>query len=185
MYFKSLNRSFFVQIGRGTLYVKCFENGNWLKTKTDVGISDDYRVKSIQVISSSVDTNGWMQEEFSKKIDPLNHPRGVIISDFEVFEMTLRAVLRKLTDKWYVTTAIFIMNLDYEPEGGITEIERRAIRDSAEHCGAKEVYIISKRFNYDETILEELYSLLISASGKSSKRRPKLVSESNFSKLLE
>ncbi len=140
-------------------------------------------MKNIQVLSSNVDTNGWMQEEFTKQVDPLNHPRA-ILSEFEVFEITLKAVVKKLKDKWFLESAVFVMSWDYEPEGGITEIERRAIRDSAEHCGAKVVYIISKRFDYDERMLEKWNSVLVKSYGKSSKKRDKILSQSNLIDLL-
>lgn len=71
------------------------------------------------------------------------------------------------------------------PERGITEVELRALRDSAEHSGAREVHIISKRFNYNERKLDELYHLLIKVSRKSTKKRSKLLPENGIIELLK
>ncbi len=68
--------------------------------------------------------------------------KGGIITDFNAFEMMLRSLIRKALGK--TGKGIFMPSLktcclipDYS-----TEVEIRAVRDSMEHAGAREVYMI-------------------------------------------
>lgn len=61
------------------------------------------------------------------------------IADFEITESMLRLLIRSVTPSWrYVRKVVVCV-----PQG-ITEVEKRAVRDSCEHAGAREVYLISE-----------------------------------------
>jgi rod shape-determining protein MreB len=63
-----------------------------------------------------------------------------VIADFEVTEAMLRYFIRKAHNrKWIVRPRIII-----SVPSGITEVEKRAVRDSAEAAGAREVYLIEE-----------------------------------------
>lgn len=62
-----------------------------------------------------------------------------VIADFEITEGMLRAFIRKISPQWQPARRVVIC-----VPSGITEVEKRAVRDSAEHAGAKEVYLISE-----------------------------------------
>src|SRR4030095_2698530 len=51
----------------------------------------------------------------------------------------LRHLIRKVHPSWLPSRRIVI-----SVPSGITEVEKRAVRDTAEHAGAKEVYLISE-----------------------------------------
>ncbi len=60
-----------------------------------------------------------------------------VIADFEVTEAMLRYFIRKAHNrKWVVRPRIII-----SVPSGITEVEKRAVKDSATHAGAREVYL--------------------------------------------
>ncbi|NLB66509.1 MAG: rod shape-determining protein [Lentisphaerae bacterium] len=63
-----------------------------------------------------------------------------VIADFEVTEAMLRYFIRKAHNrKWVVRPRIII-----SVPSGITEVEKRAVKDSAGHAGAREVYLIEE-----------------------------------------
>jgi len=63
-----------------------------------------------------------------------------VIADFEVTEKMLRAFIRKSQKKKLFIRPRIVIAVP----SGITEVERRAVRDSAEHAGAREVFLISE-----------------------------------------
>lgn len=71
-----------------------------------------------------------------KTIRPL---RDGVIADFEIAEGMLRAFIRKVSSSWQPARRVVVC-----VPSGITEVEKRAVRDSCEHAGAKEVHLIAE-----------------------------------------
>ncbi|WP_421775071.1 rod shape-determining protein [Gracilimonas sp.] len=81
-----------------------------------------------------------MHEKTHNKIRTVRPLRDGVIADFEVAEQMIRGMIKKVKMKWYSTTRQMVICVP----SGITEVERRAVRDSAEHAGAKEVYLVDE-----------------------------------------
>src|SRR5688500_3650590 len=62
-----------------------------------------------------------------------------VIADIENAEGMMRAIIRTISPSWQPARRIVIC-----VPSGITEVEKRAVRDSAEHAGAKEVHLIAE-----------------------------------------
>jgi rod shape-determining protein MreB len=60
-----------------------------------------------------------------------------VIADFEIAEAMLRAFIRRVSSGWFPPRRVIVC-----VPVGITEVEKRAVRDSAEHAGAREVYLL-------------------------------------------
>lgn len=65
--------------------------------------------------------------------------RDGAIADFEITEGMLRAFIRKVSVSWQPARRMVVC-----VPSGITEVEKRAVRDSCEHAGAKEVHLIAE-----------------------------------------
>ncbi|MDP4834059.1 MAG: rod shape-determining protein, partial [Schleiferiaceae bacterium] len=64
-----------------------------------------------------------------------------VIADFVASEHMIREMIKSipaLKNKWFVPSLRMVICIP----SGITEVEKRAVRDSAEHANAKEVYLI-------------------------------------------
>jgi rod shape-determining protein MreB len=74
-----------------------------------------------------------------KDIRTIRPLKDGVIADFEIAEGMLRAFIRKISSSWQPSRRIVVC-----VPSGITEVEKRAVRDSAEHAGAKEVHLIAE-----------------------------------------
>lgn len=62
-----------------------------------------------------------------------------VIADFEIAEGMLREFIKKIHSSWLPSRRIVI-----SVPSGVTEVEKRAVRDSAEHAGAREVHLLAE-----------------------------------------
>ncbi len=81
-----------------------------------------------------------MHEKTHKKIRTVRPLRDGVIADFEVAEHMIRGMIKSVKVSWYSSTRKMVVCVP----SGITEVEKRAVRDSAEHAGAKEVYLVDE-----------------------------------------
>lgn len=63
-----------------------------------------------------------------------------VIADFEITEAMLRYFIRKVQSNRMMIRPRIIISVP----SGITEVEKRAVKDSATHAGAREVYLIEE-----------------------------------------
>lgn len=78
-----------------------------------------------------------MQGREHREIKVSRPMRDGVIADFEIAEGMIRAFIKKVSSGVFSSRRIVVAI-----PSGVTEVEKRAVRDSAEHAGAKEVHLL-------------------------------------------
>ncbi len=81
-----------------------------------------------------------MQGREHKEIKVTRPMRDGVIADFEIAEGMIRAFIKRVNGGSFMASRRVIVAVP----SGVTEVEKRAVRDSAEHAGAKEVHLIAE-----------------------------------------
>lgn len=80
-----------------------------------------------------------MQGREHREIRVTRPMRDGVIADFEIAEGMIRAFIKKISPNTFSSKRIVIA-----VPSGVTEVEKRAVRDAAEHAGAKEVHLVAE-----------------------------------------
>ena len=80
-----------------------------------------------------------MQGREHREISVTRPMRDGVIADFEIAEGMIRAFIKKVKVGTLSSRRVVVA-----VPSGVTEVEKRAVRDSAEHAGAKEVHLIAE-----------------------------------------
>jgi rod shape-determining protein MreB len=81
-----------------------------------------------------------MHERTHKDLETIRPLKDGVIADFDVAEQMIKRLIQKVQTKWYTNIRRMVVCVP----SGITEVEKRAVRDSAEHAGARQVYLIDE-----------------------------------------
>ena len=81
-----------------------------------------------------------MEGRTPERIEAIRPLKDGVVADFEVTEQLLRAFIRKVQKNRFLVRPKIVICVP----SGITEVEKRAVRDSAERVGAREVYLITE-----------------------------------------
>lgn len=124
-------------IDLGTANTVIFMNDKKVIDEPSVVAIDKVTNKMIAVGSKAKE----MHERTSANIKTIRPLKDGVIADFEAAEMMIRGFIKQVNSKHH---SIFTPNLKVVVgiPSGSTEVEIRAVRDSSEHAGARDVYLI-------------------------------------------
>jgi rod shape-determining protein MreB len=101
-------------------------------------VAQDSRTGKVIAVGKEAQMMHGKSHEGIKTIRPL---KDGVIADFNASEHMIREMIKSipgLKNKFFTPSLRMVICIP----SGITEVEKRAVRDSAEHAGAKEVYLI-------------------------------------------
>ena len=81
-----------------------------------------------------------MYEKTNDQISTIRPLRDGVIADFDACEAMIRGLIKKVSNRNRIFTPSLRMVIGVP--SGSTEVEKRAVRDSAEHAGGRDVYLI-------------------------------------------
>lgn len=123
-------------IDLGTANTLIYMQGKGIVLNEPSIVAFDRNTKKIVSIGNEArDMVGKTHSEI-RTIRPL---KDGVIADFEIAEGMLRAFIKRISAGWFSNRRIVIC-----VPSGITEVEKRAVRDSAEHAGSREVHLIAE-----------------------------------------
>ncbi len=125
-----------VAIDLGTANTLVWMKGKGIVLNEPSIVAFDRTTKNIIAVGHEANA---MVGKTHKEIRTIRPLKDGVIADFEIAEGMLRAFIRKVSQSWQPVRRVVIC-----VPSGITEVEKRAVRDSAEHAGAKEVYLIAE-----------------------------------------
>eukprot|EP01132_Coremiostelium_polycephalum_P000276 gene276-361_t len=83
-----------------------------------------------------------MHEKTHENIKTIKPLKDGVIANYQAAELMIRGMIKMVhNNKWKVFNPLFHRMVICIPSG-ITDVEKRAVKDSAEHTGAKEVHMI-------------------------------------------
>ncbi|MGB2768326.1 MAG: rod shape-determining protein [Candidatus Zixiibacteriota bacterium] len=101
-------------------------------------------VVAIEVFSKKVLAVGSAAKEMVGRtpgeIEAIRPLKDGVIADFEITEKLLSNFIRRVVRHRYLMKPRIVISVP----SGITEVEKRAVRDSAENAGAREVFLIQE-----------------------------------------
>ncbi len=125
-----------IAIDLGTANTLIIHNDKVVVDEPSIVAIDRSTTKVIAVGKKAMQMHGKTHENI-KTNRPL---KDGVIADFQAAEHMIREMVKMINPKKRVFNPSLKMVICIP--SGITEVEKRAVRDSAEHAGAKEVYLI-------------------------------------------
>src|SRR5664279_5257399 len=130
--------NFFTQeiaIDLGTANTLIIHNDVVVVNEPSIVALDRNNPKNIPAVSKTV----LMHEKTHESIRTVRPLKDGVIADFNAAELMIREMIKKIYPKKPLFPPSWRMMICIP--SSITEVEKRAVRDSAEQAGAKEVYL--------------------------------------------
>ncbi len=136
-FFSYLSKDLAIDLGTANTLIYLRGKGIILREPSVVAIQEDGRFKKVLAVG---DEAKKMLGKTPGKIKAIRPLREGVIADFEVTEAMIRYFIQKVHNRGYLVKPRIIISVP----SGTTQVERRAVKESAESAGAREVYLIEE-----------------------------------------
>lgn len=140
----------YVQLSSERLTLRNAKTGEIVSDVPEVAFT---RKPKLSIVGYGIEARLHKSEPTVEVINPFAHPRS-IVSDFSAGEQLLKAFLRRLQgSSIFAVSPKVVMHPLGDPDGGLTQIEVRALREMAMGAGASGVVIWQGRKLTDQELL--------------------------------
>ena len=134
---------YYVRINRERIAARDVATGEEVECRTLISIDDSKIVVSV---------GDPVSPDATSTLKPFDHPR-ILIEDYTAAEKIFMYVVRELGGhKYFMPSPIMVVHPDLNLEGGVTQIELRALREIAEGSGARKVFLHDGRQLTDQEV---------------------------------
>lgn len=134
---KIFSKDLAIDLGTANTLIYLEGKGIVLREPSVVAVKEEGRYKKVVAIGEEAKKMLGKTPGTIKAIRPL---REGVIADFEVTEAMIRYFIQKVHNRSYFVKPRIIISVPT----GTTQVERRAVKESAESAGAREVYLIEE-----------------------------------------
>lgn len=135
--FSWFSKDMAIDLGTANTLIYLKGRGIILSEPSVVAVKEDGRFKKVIAVGEEAKKMVGKTPGSIKAIRPL---REGVIADFEVTEAMIRYFIQKVHNRGYFVKPRIIISVP----SGTTQVERKAVKESAETAGAREVYLIEE-----------------------------------------
>ncbi len=132
-----LSNDLAIDLGTANTLVYVKGKGIVLREPSVVAVRQDYRTNKVLAVGKEAK---MMLGRTPGNISAIRPIKDGVIADFEVTEAMLRYFINKVHNRRTLVHPRIIISVP----SGITQVEKRAVKESAEQAGAREVYLIEE-----------------------------------------
>ncbi|MCD6489722.1 MAG: rod shape-determining protein [Thermodesulfobacterium sp.] len=132
-----ISKDIAIDLGTANTLIYLKGKGIILAEPSVVAVKEDRRYKKVLAVGEEAKRMIGKTPGNIKAIRPL---KDGVIADFEVTEAMIKYFIQKIYNRGYFLKPRVIISVP----SGTTQVERRAVKESAEGAGAREVYLIEE-----------------------------------------
>jgi rod shape-determining protein MreB len=154
-YERFLTSILYIKLRENLLTVKNIKSGEIYEDDPAVAIDNDNKT----ILAVGKQAHSLKTKNNVVIVNGFSHPR-LIINDFLIAEKALQYAIHKMyQNRFWHSSPITVIHPMEKVEGGLTSIERRALRELASGAGAQKVFIWVGRELTDDEIISRNYPL--------------------------